>query len=64
MFYKKKETQKKSLNRVFDYIGPYGIIPNGLNYNYLDSYLKYDFNQGYNLNPYRSDPEADPQHCR
>ena len=48
----KKETQEKSLNRVFDYIGPYGIIPNGLNYNYLDSYLKYDFNQGYAIDDF------------
>ena len=29
-----------------------------------DSEPDYDFNQGSNLNPYRSDPEADPQHCR
>ena len=47
-----KQTQEKSLNRIFDYIGPHGIIPNGLNYNYLDSYLKYDFNQGYSIDDF------------
>ena len=31
------------LIRVFDWTGPLGLIPNGLNYKYLDSYTKHDF---------------------
>ena len=38
--------ESDKLNRVFDYFGPSGIIPNGLNYNFLDSYILNDFQQG------------------
>lgn len=34
---------RNKIDRVFDYFGPHGPIPNGLNSNYMDSYTKYDF---------------------
>lgn len=44
--------KEHKLNRVFDYYGPCGVIPNALNFNFLQSYLDNDFHQGRSIDSF------------
>ena len=44
--------KEHKLNRVFDYHGPCGVIPNALNFNFLQSYLDNDFHQGRSIDSF------------
>lgn len=41
----------KTISLVYDYIGPYSLVPNGLNYRYLTSHIKYSFDQKLDILP-------------
>ena len=41
----------KKLVLVYDYISPYSLVPNGLNYRYMSSHIKYSFDEKLDILP-------------